>query len=193
MNHKLATPVLQSSRQRKVPSNDTSCQRLTSNEARPRSLGHTKNVPSFHEKTSKYSLALDDSEGETNCPIRRLCIPEIQGSYFNRIRRIWYCIATRLLEWLSLAQCGVHRSAVVQSMDDQSLTNNGEFCSKSDVQVGEGPSCLNSLIVAWPRLMPHIREAILTLVDAAELVKPALTGDEAAKCSGPFCSGRNYE
>lgn len=184
---------VQSRRQRKVPSNDTSCQQLPTAEASQLASATAKSSSYWRVNFMPVAMTEIDSVGETNCPIRRRWIHEIRKSYFNLIRRVTGNRGKRRREWLRAIECGMHQPDAAQSIDYQSPTSNCDPCLRSDRQKGKHASSLDSLINAWPELKPHVREAIITLVDAAQLVESGLTSDEAVRCSVHDCLGRKYE
>jgi len=193
MNHAHAPFELQWSRQRKVPSNDTHCQRLTTTVTRQRVPETAKNLSSLRVNSWLLTMTQNDSEGETNCPFRKLGIHEKPGAFFNRIRQVTGDLAKRLRNWLRSTRCGMHQSAAVQSIENQSPTSHCDCRIQSDRQMGNRPSSLDSLINAWPGLKPHVREAIQTLVDAAKLVESGSISDNEVKCHILNCSGCNHE
>ena len=193
MNHAHAPFEIRLSRKRKVPTDVTSCQRLTTTVGKERVPETVKNLSSLRVDSPLLTMTQDDSEGETNCPFPKLGIYEKPEAFFNRIRQVTGELAKRLHDWRRSTRCGMHQSDAVQSIENQSPTIHCDCCIQSDRRIGNRSSSLDSLINAWPGLKPHVREAIQTLVDAAKLVESGSTSDDELKCSTLNYSECNHE
>jgi hypothetical protein len=193
MNHDHAPIKAQLSRLEKMPLNDRSCQRLTSAVARIRVSGTATNRSASTKNRTQLSMAQIGSEGKTNCPFRNPRLPEKRRSRFNSIRLITADLVLRLRGWVTSTRVGTPPSADLQLIGKQSNTGRCECCFHSDRQFGDYPSSLDSVIIACPRLKPHVREAILTLVDAAKLVESGSASDDVVTCCIPNCLGGKHE